>query len=297
MRLRGLVVGMLFAGLVSVPAFAQNAAEQPGRGGRARAGRGAAGQGPRGGAMAIDQQMERLNKELTLSQEQQDKIRKLLTDNQEQRRQEMRKSFTENGEKIKALRTQIQEAQKAGDKEKVKTLEGQMRELTGASKQEAAQKKLVSDIEATLTAEQKPKFDKIKGELFGGQVSLEEHPEMLLRAVEPLNLPKDKMEKIRSILKDWQTKTREARQAKTYDEKTAKANAAEAYKQVMAELTPEQQAKVKEWRPSPGAMMFGRGGPGAPGARGEGGRRRGAGRNGGAGAGAGGGAETAQPKQ
>jgi len=239
--------------------------------------------------VGIDQQMERLNKELTLSQEQQDKIRKLLTDHQEQMRQEMRKNFTENGEKIKALRTQIQEAQKAGDKEKVKTLEGQMRELTGASKQEAAQKKLVSDIEATLTAEQKPKFDKIKGQLFGRQVSLEEHPEMLLRAVEPLNLPKEKMDKIRSILNDYQTKAREARQAKTTDEKTAKADAAEAYKKVMAELTPEQQAKVKEWRPS--SMMYGRGGPGAPGARGEGGRRRGAGRNGGTGAG------TAQPKE
>jgi Spy/CpxP family protein refolding chaperone len=285
MKLRSLVVGMLFAGLLSIPAFAQTAGEGPARGGRARAGRGAPGEGLRSTAAVVDQQMERLNKELNLSKEQQDKIRKLLTDHQDQMREQMRKNYTENRDKMRELRTQMQEAQKAGDKEKVKTLEGQMRDLMGESKREAAQKKVTSDIEATLTAEQKPKFDKIKGQLFGMRFSLEERPELLLRAVEPLNLPKEKMDKIRSILDDYQTKVREARQAKTYDEKAAKANAAEAYKKVMNELTPEQQAKVKEWRPGP--MMFGRGGEGATGRGQGGGRRRAAG---------GGGAGTAEPK-
>jgi Spy/CpxP family protein refolding chaperone len=250
MKLRTLVLGSICAVILSVPVLAQNATDQPAAGGHRRAGRGGPADGPRGGAMMVDRQMERLTKDLSLSQDQQDKIRKLITANNDQMHEQMRTQMTpENRTKMQDLHKQIRDAQAAGDTEKAKTLQGQMGELMGTSKREAALKKLQTDIAAVLTDEQKPKFDKIKGEVFEWRPSLEENPEALLRAVESLKLPKDKMDKIKGIVDEWKTKARAA--GKTADAKTAKANAAEVYKKVMGELTADQQAKVKAWKPDP----------------------------------------------
>jgi Spy/CpxP family protein refolding chaperone len=270
MKLRGLAVGILFTGILFAPAFAQNATEPKARGERRGAGRGDAGGGMRGSAMMVDQQVERLNKELTLTKEQQDKIRKLITDQHEEMRAQMTKTMTENRDKMRELGKQIEDARTAGDKEKVKTLETQRRELMGESKVEASRAKLMTDIAGVLTDEQKPKFEKIKGDVFSFKPSLEEHPEMLARAVESLNLPKEKADKIKGIIDEWKTKNGASKEK---DPKVAKEAAAEVYKKVMAELTTEQQAKVKEWRPMGGPMGGMRGERGAGG--GEGRRHRG----------------------
>ncbi len=294
MRHKSLAVGILLTGILSIPAWAQNVAQSRPRGERAGARRGEGGEGAGGRAMdgtrwramMANQQMERLTKELGLTKEQQEKIHKLITDQHNQMREQMQKRMAENGPKLRELRTQLQDAQTAGDREKVKKLEGQMRELMGDDKTDAARQKLMNDVEALLTAEQKPKFQKIKMDVFNPRPSLEENPEVLLRAVESLELPKDKADKIKGLVDEYRTKHRALRPRDRDEkaEKEAKAASAEVYKKVMAELTPEQQTKVKEWRPSSTMMgwprgegRWQRGGEGAGEGRGQ---RRGAGRQG-----------------
>jgi Spy/CpxP family protein refolding chaperone len=250
--------------MLCVPAFAQtdSTAKAPGER-HARAEAGASEKGAGHGMMArtdVNQQMEKLTKELTLTQEQQTQIRKLMTDYQEQMREQMRKLMSENGEKLKALRKQIDEARAAGDREKLKTLEAQRRELTGEEKTAAARQKLITNIEAQLTADQKTKFEQIKDEVFptGRRFSLQEHPEMLLKAVEAANVSQEKQQKIKSIVDEWKTKAkasgdRAAAKADATKAEAAKTAAAEVYKKVMAELTSEEQAKVNAWQPEPGA--------------------------------------------
>jgi len=251
MRLRSLGIGIVCAGILSVFAFAEDSGAGRTRGSHRR---GEAGE--RSHAYPTpDQQVERLNKDLNLSQEQQDKIRKVLTDHREQMRQQMQARTAEH-DKVKDLDKQLEEANKAGDKEKAKALEGQIQELrTKNEKQMAASRqKLMTDVEAVLTPEQKTKFQQIKDEVFPGRPSLEGHPEMLLKAVESLKLAKDKEQKIKGIVDEWKTKAQASK-----DRTAAKAGAAEVYKKVMAELTPEEQAKVKAWHPSPGDWQHERG--------------------------------------
>ncbi|MGQ9650786.1 MAG: Spy/CpxP family protein refolding chaperone [Phycisphaerae bacterium] len=296
MTTRNLTVAMLFAGVLSVPVWAQNVAEPRARRDRPATRRGEGAEEPRnrgmeemgGRGMMVNQQMERLTKELNLTKEQQKKIQKLMTDHRDQMRDELQKRITENTPKFRELRTQLQEARTAGDREKVRKLESQIRELMGDDKADAARQKLINEIEAVLTAEQKTKFQKIKDDVFNPRPPLEDNPELLLRAVESLELPKDKADKIKGLVDEWRTKHPRLR-PRNRDEKAeqeAKAAAAEVYKKVMAELTPEQQTKVKEWRPASTMMAWPRGegqrqrqGPDE--GRGEGrGQRRGAGRQG-----------------
>jgi hypothetical protein len=148
-----------------------------------------------------------------------------------------------------------------------------MRELFGPGAMEANRKKVTDGIEGVLTAEQK-KFEKIKGPMFGGRPSLEQNPEMLMRAVESLKLSNEKEQKIKGIIGDWRAKARKAE-----DRRAAMADAPEVYKKVMAELTPEEQAKLKEWQPRPMGMMGERGegrGEGREGRGRQGGGQRGA---------------------
>ncbi len=243
--------------------------------------------GPR--HMSVDQQMERLTKELQLNTDQQEKIRKLLTEHSEKMREAFRSRGAgqgqgqENRAQMRDLLTQLREARAAKDEAKIKDLETKIRELRENSPMAQARQKLMSDIEAVLTAEQKAKFPKVRDEVFGppwgGPVSLESNPEMLMRAVHDpsLNLSKEKQQAIRDLFKDWKTKSKGLQSDE--EQKTA---AAEFYKKVMAELTDEQQAKVKAWRPGPPPPPAGPG-EGQPGKeRGKRAGRHGS-RNGGAG--------------
>lgn len=266
MKPRSLIV-VLLTGIMSLPALAQTATRPQGRGERQRGGRGDA-PGQFRGWQTPEQTVDRLNKEITLSKEQQDKILKLITDHQDKTRERMRTGMGQNREKFADLRKQMEQARTAGDQEKLKTLEDQMRELTGEKDRNAAQQKLLTDIEALLTADQKPKFQKIKDDVFGYASMLEQRPEMLQRAVGSLKLPKEKEGKIKAIFDEWRTQARGRR-----DPEKAKASAAEVYKKVMAELTPEEQAKVKAWRPSFTDWRPGEGRGAGPGGRERGARR------------------------
>lgn len=250
MRLRNLVVGIVFSGIIAAAVFAQNA----GQGERARrsrdgeagaaAARNGRGEGRQGFRMTPEQQVERLNKEITLTQEQQDKIRKLIADQQDKMREQMRTRLTqENRDKMTELRKQLDEAEKAGEKEKVAKLETQLAELTGEKERAAAREKLMTDVEATLTADQKTKFQQIKDEVFPGRpMSPEQNPQMLRRAVESLKLPNQKADKINAMIDEC------IKSQGSQDRATARAGAADLYKKVMAELSPEEQAKVKAFR-------------------------------------------------
>lgn len=248
MKLRTLMLGIVCAAMLSTPAWADDPAKPKGTCGHDHVGKGSC-----GGAVMVDRQVERLNKELSLSQDQQDAIRKLIADHHDLMREELRKAMDENRDKIKDLHKQLKEARKAGDKEKVKTLEGQMRDLMGWGKKESSREKLMTDVAAKLTDEQKAKFEKVKGEVFACRPSLEDHPWLLWKAVESLELPKEKADKIKGIIDEWKTRAKETGQpeAKPEDLKAIKAEAAEVYKKVMAELTPEEQARVKEYQPGP----------------------------------------------
>ncbi len=271
MKLRGLAVALLCSGMLWLPALAQTPSGEKAPGERHRRAAGDKREGGPGRGMGrpdATQQLERLTRELTLTSDQQDKIRKLLTDHQEQMREAMHQRMAENGAKVKEIRKQLEEARTAGDREKARTLEAQMRELMGEQQASAARQKLVADIEVLLTPEQYTVFRTIKDEIFpaGRRASLEEHPELLMKAVDSLKLEADKQQKIEGIIDAWKTQAKASRKvgdreaakadrsaAKNADRAAAKTGAAEVYKQVMAELTPEQQAKVKAWQPDSGA--------------------------------------------
>ncbi len=288
MKRTSLTVGILLAGILWAPALAQNASEGRDKTAPQRKGGKLAPNMAARGQARTNQQMDKLTKELTLNQDQQDKIRKLLTDHQAQRAEQIKARWTPESqekienlnkqiedatnagdkqkvktleaqrseltgevettatrEKIENLNKQIADATNAGDKQKVKTLEAQRSELTGEAKMTAAREKLTKDVEAVLTAEQKPKFAEIKDEVFGWQmVSLKDHPEMLMKAVESLKLPAEKEQKIKGIVDEWKTTPKAPK-----DSEAAKAGTAAVYNKVMAELTPEEQTKVKAWRP------------------------------------------------
>lgn len=246
-RSMGLVV--LGFGLIVGSVFAQEQpAGQPVRPQRQRGVRpGAPADGQRGPRrMTVDQQMERLTKELQLTADQQEKIRKLIADNRTKMMEQFQARAQESREKMRELQTQIEAARQANDTEKLKELDAKRHELFGGSQMAEARQKLISDIEAVLTPEQKKPFEKIQDELFGwgrGSAPLESDPNMLGRALRSLDLPQDKTEKVRELFKDWRTRSQSAQ---TADEK--KTLAADLYKKVMEELTPEQQTKLKEWR-------------------------------------------------
>ena len=301
---RKLALAVLGLAWLAGTALAQN--EQGARGGRGRAervrkqvgGEGARGFGGPGGPamrgmppMSVEQQVERLTKELQLTTEQQEKIRKLLADHRDAMQKERKarhEKMMANRDRFQDLSDQMRKARQSGDREKIRELQEQFKELIGGDgKMPELRDRLFADIEAVLTAEQKEKWPKVRNELFGpGRLSLEEHPEMLARAVRGLDLTKDQQEKIDAILKDAKEKIRAAN-----DPAAKKAAAAETYKKIMAELTPDQQAKLKEWRPRP--WMDGP--PGAGSGPGEG-KGRGAGvRAGRGGRGAGERAKPAQP--
>jgi Spy/CpxP family protein refolding chaperone len=198
------------------------------------------------GRMAPEQIMDKLTKELSLTQDQQDKVRKLLNDH----REKMKQTFQQGGgdrEKFQDLRTQYQAAKAANDKEKMKAVEDQMRQLRASSGMDQSRQELVKGIEAVLTPEQATKFNAIKGELFGGpggpSGDLQTNPRLLFAAVKSLNLPAEQMQRIEPIFKDARAKM-DANQ----DPQARKAAAADIYNQVMGQLTPEQQAKVKEFK-------------------------------------------------
>ncbi|MGB9625993.1 MAG: Spy/CpxP family protein refolding chaperone [Phycisphaerae bacterium] len=273
-RLSGVVI--LGMGLLVGSALAQAPGQGRQRGERPRRAGAAAPEGPQGPRrMTVDQQMERLTKELQLNADQQDKIRKLLTEHSEKMREAFRSRGQEQGQENRAqmrdLMTQLREARAAKDEAKVKELEAKLQEMRAKSPMGEARQKLMSDIEAVLTPEQKAKFPKVRDEVFGpwgGPPSLENNPEMLMRAVHDpsLNLSKDKEQAIRDLFKDWKTKSKGLQSAE--EKKTA---AADFYKKVMDQLTPEQQAKVKAWRPGPPPAGEGEGQPGNE--RGHRGRR------------------------
>lgn len=273
MRIRTLVSGMLIVGTLAVTVVAQDAADRSGRPDRGRRGGpdggfGGRRGGPEGGPggrpsqFVIDRQMERLNKEFSLTPEQQEKIRKLMGEHHEKTRDVMRTAMRQNSTKLQDLRTQIEEARKADDTAKVTALEEQRRKLLGEAETDSLRDKLTAGIAEVLTSEQKPKFDKMKGELFPGRMDIERHPEMLMRAIQSLNLPKEREAKIQAILDEARGKTRGQRARG----EGMRMEMPEVGKKMMEQLTPEERAKVKAWVPErPGGMGTrpgdGRGGP------------------------------------
>lgn len=249
MKIRSLAVGILVIGAMATVAAAQApaaAAEPKPKAEHARK----AGKpdrtdpGARDKTIA-DQQVERLTKDLGLSAEQQDNIRKLITNCQQQKREQNKTQMKANGDKVKDLRQQMVEAKAAKDKEKVKALDAQMRELMGDSQTTALKDKLMADIEATLAPEQKTKFQQIKGDVFGIRSGVETRPELLMRAIDSLNLPKERQEKIRAIADEWRAKARGSQNPKA----AVRAEAPDVTARMMALLTPEEQAKVKVFQP------------------------------------------------
>jgi Spy/CpxP family protein refolding chaperone len=286
MRRRVLGLAVLGFGLVASSAFAQAPAQGQAQPERPRRSRGGPSDRQRGGRMSVDQQMEQLTKALQLTADQQEKVRKLLTDYGEKMREMFRsggaqgqgqgqaQGAQDNRTKMRELFTELRAARQANDEAKVKELEAKLQELRNNSPMGQARQKMLSDIEALLTPEQKEKWPKVRDEVFGfggGTGSLESDPRALMGALRSLNLPQDKSSKMRELFQDYRTRSQSAQ---TDEER--KTLAKDLYDKVMAELSPEQQAKLKEYRPGSS-----RGG--APGSdRGQGRSRRSRGQGGGA---------------
>jgi hypothetical protein len=165
----------------------------------------------------------------------------------------------ENADKLKELREQIDEARTAKDMTKARELETKRRKLFGDDRIEPMREKLITDIADVLTDEQKPKFDKIKGDVFGMKPPVEKHPELLMKAIESLKLPAEREQKIRAILDEGKVKARGPKARR----EPMRVEAPEVCKKMMDLLSPEEQAKVKEWRPEhPMGMGMRHGGEG-----------------------------------
>jgi hypothetical protein len=262
-RIRNWVGVILVSGGLTLSAMAQApAASAAPAEGKAKAKAERPHKGPKAGASdaqtqaAANQQVEKLTKELNLTPEQQDKVRRLIVENQRAVQTHMRMRVTENRERLDDLRKQMAEAKAAKDTEKLKSLEAQMQELLGKSQEAALREKLMKDIEENLSLEQKAKFQQIKGDLFSTEhkLNLENNPMLLMKAIDSLNLPNERRQKIQAIADEFKGKPRKGdghRGAAKADGSrgAAKAEASEICKKMMDQLTPEEQAKVKAWRP------------------------------------------------
>ena len=146
------------------------------------------------------------------------------------------------------LHKQIAAAKAAKDAEKVKTLETQIHELYGKSQENTLRQKLMTDIEAVLTPEQKPRFQQIKDDMFNPapKPKIENDPAMLMKAIDSLNLPKERQQKIQALVDDFTAKSNSAKESRVY----FKTQGPEVGKKMMAQLSEEEQAKVKAWRPT-----------------------------------------------
>jgi len=196
----------------------------------------------------LDQQVERLNQELTLSQDQQVKLRRLISDYIDWRVKHIKAAMNEHMQELSDFTKQISDARNAGDRKKVQKLKARKRAVDGADQSDAATEKVVSDIAAVLTPKQRTRFEQSQDqmlEILGLNLGLlREHPEVLVKAVQSLKLPNDRQDKIKAIFDDTKAKAPPGPEF-------SHAGAAEVYKRIMAELTPQEQALVKAWEPGP----------------------------------------------
>jgi len=236
MRMRKPVYALLLLGLLVPAALAQNTTEPQGRRQKTRL------KGEIERNQQMNRTMERLTSELQLSLDQQNQIRSILVAHQDKMKQRVRSpDALQKRQEAKDLRDQIETARQARDKQKLKELTAKARELR--SQMGDGREELFTQVEAVLTPEQKTKFQGIRDELFGDNV-VAAHPEILKQAVAGLELPSDKQQKIDGIMQEGKAKA-----DATSDPKEKRRVAEEVYKRVMSELTPEQQQKVKQWRP------------------------------------------------
>lgn len=227
---------LLLVGLLVPAALAQNTTEPQGRRPKARL------KGEIERNQQMNRTMEQLTSELQLSLDQQNQIRSILVAHQDKMRQQAQSpEALQKRQEAKDLRDQIEAARQARDKQKLKELTAKARELR--SQMGDGRKEMFTQIEAVLTPEQKTKFQGIRDELFGDNV-VATHPEILRQAVASLELPSEKQQKIDGIMQEGKAKA-----DATSDAKEKRRVAEEVYKRVMSELAPEQQQKVKQWRP------------------------------------------------
>jgi hypothetical protein len=212
--------------------------------------------GDLGDRWLVDQRVERLHQELTLSQDQQDKIADLISDYCDQAEKALKAPLEEHLDEFKDLSAKAKAARDSGNKEQVQNVQAQRRELGGADQCDAAYEKLVSNIEAVLTRKQRTQFQQITSDLlnwlpwhpFPQSAWLKEQPEVFMKAVQSLKLPQDRQTKVKAMFDDAATKAKASPEAKL-----SRTDAAGLYSKVMAELNPHEQSMVKVWEPDPPA--------------------------------------------
>ena len=178
------------------------------------------------------QLIEKLTKDLKLTDEQKPKVAQVL----ETHRQAMANWWKENAPKLKDLHGQISKAQKDGDKEKVESLRAESKKLLEAQK--TVQESLIKQLSEVLTEEQIAQAKEMLGKA-RRRVRAGMH---VLAAMKRLELTEEQKGAMKKILADAKAEAEKAegREAK------AKIFAAAHEKIVSTVLTDEQRKAVKE---------------------------------------------------
>jgi len=108
-----------------------------------------------------DEDVQQLSQELDLKPEQRARLRALIGVHVQKTREQIRTAVAKNLDELRRLDQQIQEARLSGNSQKLAAVRTKEAELMGEPQQQAARKKLVTDIAALLTTEQKSQFEQL----------------------------------------------------------------------------------------------------------------------------------------
>lgn len=292
---------LMIVGLMSVPALARGDRGDRGVGGEGeRAARQKQGERRAHGPRDHGHPILGVLRKLDLTEEQKQKVQQIMKGHRESAEQWRE----QNREKMKQLLEQLRQAKKSGDEDKAEQIKEQIKTLT---QQDGGPGDLIDDIKGVLTDEQKAKLEEMRPDRRpGGPGGPGDH---LQRVFGQLDLTDAQKEKIHAIMQSHHEKMAEFRKANEEKLKTIHEQMRQARKdrdrekmkqlmeqmrqlreggpergavmeEIMAVLTPEQQAKLKEIRKDrprgegrdrPGDRGPGRRGPRGGGDRDEGG--------------------------
>ena len=240
--------------LLALTAFAQEGERRlaPDQGRRPDRGR----MGPRRNVM-----VDRLTRELTLTPDQRDQVQQIVDRYQRQMRGgpvggEQADELREHREKMRGLRRDLRDARREGEEQKAGDLQKKIDELAKEDPMLKQRQAMLDQIEGVLDDQQKAKFAKMKDELLGRGLAPKPdltNPMTLRRALQALTLDDAQRDQTRDLFREHRDKTREMSDATP--EQRAELNK-KLYKNVVAQLTPEQREQLKRWRPDTRRMMM-----------------------------------------
>lgn len=230
----------------------KNQDQAEGEGRRPRAPRGE-GEGRGGRRRDPGMFIERMSEELSLSKDQETKIRAIMTERFNQARQA--EGAGVDMDKARDLREQMRDAREAGDTDKAREIGEKLREVMSANRDamEKGREEMHKQIDTVLNPEQREKFAKIREEMAerggmgfggrGGRGGAGADPQALKRTVLSLKLGDEQQAKIEAIFKSAMKENSELPRG---DRQARMDLMRDLQDDVMNQLTKEQKDELRE---------------------------------------------------